>query len=169
MNKAWPKWFFVMSLIFILAVSALADGTVRQEPLNLQNTASLKPVPPDEQYIFRQVNAERRKAGLRPLILDRRLVKTARAKSGDMITRRYFSHNSPALGTPFQQIRKAGIPFRTAGENIAGNRSAVSAMRNWMKSPGHRRNILNPRYKRIGIGVIRGGPFEKMMTQHFVG
>ncbi|MGE5549384.1 MAG: CAP domain-containing protein [Bacteroidota bacterium] len=123
----------------------------------------------DENYILQQVNAERAKAGLAPLQIDYRLVQTARAKSRDMIQNGYFGHQSPTLGSPFDQMRAAGITYRTAGENIAGNSSAAGAMQAWMNSPGHRANILNGSFTKIGIGVVNGGPYGKMLTQQFIG
>jgi uncharacterized YkwD family protein len=123
----------------------------------------------DENYILEQVNAERAKSGLAPLTMDKRLVQTARAKSQDMIDNGYFDHDSPVLGSPFDQMKRSGIPYRNAGENIAGNSTAGGAMEDWMNSPGHRANILNPDFHRIGIGVIDGGPYGKMMTQQFMG
>jgi uncharacterized YkwD family protein len=123
----------------------------------------------DENYILKQVNVERAKAGLSALQIDFRLVQTARAKSLDMIQGGYFDHQSPTLGSPFDQMRKAGITYRYAGENIAGNSSAAGAMVSWMNSSGHRANILNPNYTRIGIGVVSGGPYGKMLTQQFIG
>lgn len=123
----------------------------------------------DERQIVDAVNAERARAGLRPLQVDMRLVATARQKSQDMITNRYFAHQSPVLGSPFDQMRRAGISFRIAGENIAGNNSAASAMQAWMGSPGHRANILNPSFTHIGVGTVTGGPYGKMHTQHFIG
>ncbi|MGE5598631.1 MAG: CAP domain-containing protein [Bacteroidota bacterium] len=123
----------------------------------------------DESYILQQVNAERAKVGLAPLKIDYRLVQTARAKSRDMIQNGYFGHQSPTLGSPFDQMRAAGISYRTAGENIAGNRTAAGAMQAWMNSPGHRANILNAAFTHIGIGVVDGGPYGKMLTQQFIG
>ena len=112
---------------------------------------------------------ERAKKGLPALQIDYRLVQTARAKSRDMIKGGYFDHQSPTLGSPFDQMRKAGIPYRYAGENIAGNSSAAGAMVSWMNSSGHRANILNPNFNHIGIGVVDGGPYGKMLTQQFIG
>ncbi len=122
----------------------------------------------DEQYILQQVNAERAKAGLRPVQIDMRLVETARAKSRDMIANNYFGHISPKLGSPMNQMQAAGISFRYAGENIAGASTAQQAMQLWMQSSGHRANILKAEYTHIGIGVVSGGPYGKMMTQHFI-
>jgi uncharacterized YkwD family protein len=115
-----------------------------------------------------QVNVERAKAGLRPLQIDMRLVSTARVKSRDMINNNYFGHISPKLGSPIDQMRAAGISFRYAGENIAGTRTAAQAMQMWMQSSGHRANILKAEYTHIGIGVVSGGPYGKMLTQHFI-
>jgi uncharacterized YkwD family protein len=123
----------------------------------------------DENYILKQVNSERAKAGLKPLEIDYRLVQTARAKSADMIKGGYFSHQSPTLGSPFDQMKKAGITYSYAGENIAGNPSAAGAMTSWMNSAGHRANILNSSFTRIGIGVVDGGTYGKMLTQQFIG
>jgi uncharacterized YkwD family protein len=123
----------------------------------------------DEKLILEQVNVERKKAGLAPLTIDYRLVQTARAKSQDMIDNGYFDHDSPNLGSPFDQMKRAGISYRSAGENIAGNSSAAGAMEAWMNSPGHRANILNPDLTHMGIGVIDGGSYGKMLTQQFIG
>lgn len=123
----------------------------------------------DETHIFKQVNAERARNGLPALQINYRLLQTARAKSLDMIKGGYFAHQSPTLGSPFDQMKKAGIPYRYAGENIAGNSSAAGAMVSWMKSSGHRANILNPKFSHIGIGVVDGGPYGKMLTQQFIG
>jgi uncharacterized YkwD family protein len=132
-------------------------------------TAPAQDLTADENYIFQQVNSERAQAGLAPLEIDYRLVRTARAKSQDMIDNGYFDHQSPVLGSPFDQMQNAGISYRFAGENIAGNNSVSQAMQAWINSPGHRANILNPDFTRIGIGVVDGGPDGKMLTQHFIG
>jgi Uncharacterized protein with SCP/PR1 domains len=135
----------------------------------VDQNAPAKDLTADENYILQRVNAERAKAGLGALQIDNRLLQTARAKSQDMIAHGYFDHQSPVLGSPFDQMKKAGITYRYAGENIAGNSSAADAMVSWMNSSGHRANILNPNYTRIGIGVVNGGPYGKMLTQQFIG
>jgi uncharacterized YkwD family protein len=123
----------------------------------------------DEAYILEQVNAARAQAGLRALKIDFRLVETARAKSQDMVDNGYFGHTSPSMGSPFDQIRRAGISYRYAGENIAGSSTAQRAFQMWMQSPGHRANILNANFTHIGIGVAQGSPYGKILTQHFIG
>ncbi|HBF39522.1 MAG TPA: sporulation protein [Firmicutes bacterium] len=133
------------------------------------NHSSVQVLTLDESYILKQVNIERTKVGLGVLQIDNRLEQTARAKSMDMIKGGYFGHQSPTLGSPFDQMKRAGISYHWAGENIAGNFSAAGAMKSWMNSSGHRANILNPNFSRIGIGVIDGGPYGKMLTQQFIG
>ncbi|MDN5346507.1 MAG: hypothetical protein PWP65_71 [Clostridia bacterium] len=123
----------------------------------------------EERQMIDLVNAERVKAGLKPLQVDMRLVVTARAKSRDMVVNNYFGHQSSTLGSPFDQMRKAGIAYRYAGENLAGAPSVTSAHKSLMNSPGHRANILNPNFTHIGIGIVSGGPYGKMFTQHFIG
>jgi uncharacterized YkwD family protein len=123
----------------------------------------------DEQLMFDLVNGERVKAGLAALQVDMRLVQTARLKSQDMIANNYFSHQSPTYGSPFEMMQAAGISYRYAGENLAGASTVELAHRNLMQSPGHRANILNPNYPRIGIGIVDGGPYGKMFTQQFIG
>lgn len=123
----------------------------------------------DEALMVELVNQERVKAGLKPLTVDMRLVETARAKSRDMIDHAYFGHISPALGSPFDQMRRAGISYRYAGENLAGAPTVEGAHAALMKSPGHRANILSPNFTRIGVGIVNGGPYGKMFTQQFIG
>lgn len=115
------------------------------------------------------VNQERINAGLAPLKVDLKLVDLARLKSQDMIDNNYFDHYSPTYGSPFDMMKKAGVTYRTAGENLAGNQTVERAHRALMNSEGHRRNILNPNFTHIGIGIKDGGPYGKMFTQLFVG
>ncbi|MGI6643558.1 MAG: CAP domain-containing protein [Bacillota bacterium] len=122
-----------------------------------------------EQGMVDLVNEERAKAGLKPLAVDMRLVELARKKSQDMIDKGYFSHNSPTYGSPFDMMKAAGISYRMAGENLAGAPSLQSAHKGLMESEGHRRNILNPAFDHIGIGIIQGGPYGYMFTQMFTG
>lgn len=120
-----------------------------------------------EQEVARLVNEERAKAGLAPLTLDAELSRVARMKSQDMHDRGYFDHNSPTYGTPFQLMKSQGIAYRTAGENIAmGYRTPEAVVRAWMDSPGHRANILNASYTKLGVGYVADGNY---WTQHFTG
>lgn len=103
------------------------------------------------------VNQERAKAGLAPLQMDEALNKVATAKANDMAQNNYFSHTSPTYGSPFDMMKQFGISYQTAGENIAmGQRSPEEVMTQWMNSPGHRQNILNGSFTKIGVGYVNG-------------
>lgn len=127
------------------------------------------PLSEEEQRMLELVNEERAKAGLKPLTADLKLSDVAELKSEDMVQNGYFSHQSPTYGSPFDMMDRFGITYRTAGENIACNRDVEAAHNALMESQGHRENILNPKYTRIGIGIVNGGPCGKMFTQLFVG
>lgn len=127
------------------------------------------PVTSMETQMINLVNQERTKNGLQPLTIDMRIIKTARMKSQDMIAKKYFDHQSPTYGSPFDLIKSQGITYKTAGENIAGAATVDKAHTLLMNSAGHRANILNPKYTKIGIGIIQGGPYGLMITQHFLG
>ncbi|MBC7104585.1 MAG: sporulation protein [Firmicutes bacterium] len=123
----------------------------------------------DEARMLTLVNQARARSGLAPLTADPELVRLARLKARDMIARGYFGHQSPTYGSPFDMLRAAGVSYRYAGENLAGAPDVESAHANLMASPGHRANILNPNYTRVGIGVVDGGPYGKIFVQLFVG
>ena len=120
-----------------------------------------------ENEVIRLVNEIRVKNGLKALTADWELSRVARYKSQDMKDNRYFSHTSPVYGSPFDMIRSFGISYRSAGENIAKGQSTPQAVVNaWMNSSGHRANILNSSYTRIGVGYVKNGNY---WTQMFIG
>lgn len=119
-----------------------------------------------EQEVIRLVNEIRVQNGLKALTYDWELARVARYKSQDMKDNRYFAHNSPIYGTPFQMIKDFGISYRSAGENIAKGYSTPQAVVDrWMNSSGHRANILNANYTHIGVGYVSGGSY---WTQMFI-
>ena len=127
----------------------------------------LSPDPEAEQKMFDLVNQERVKAGLKPLQWDPRLQELARQHSTEMFQMGYFAHDSPVSGTPFDRMRKAGIQFSIAGENLAFAPNVQIAHEGLMNSPGHRANILRPEFGRIGIGVIKSEFHGSMFSQEF--
>lgn len=122
-----------------------------------------------EQRLLELVNAERQAAGVAPLIADPAITRVARLKSEDMVRLGYFAHQSPTYGSPFEMMRQFGIDYRLAGENLAHASSIESAHRALMQSPGHRANILNPRFTHVGIGIASGSSLGLKITQMFVG
>ncbi|MBF8983328.1 SCP-like extracellular protein [Lutibacter sp. B2] len=136
---------------------------------NKSNDNAIASLTPNEQEMLDLLNGERTKNGLNPLKVDMEITKVARLKSQDMIDQNYFSHNSPTYGSPFDMLKKFGVQYIYAGENIAGNTSVKDAHTALMNSEGHRKNILNSSFTHIGIGIKEGGQYGKMFSQMFVG
>lgn len=105
--------------------------------------------------VVRLVNIERGKQGAAPLTISRELNKSARFHASFMAENDCFDHlcpNEPNLG---KRARDAGYEWRSVAENIAaGQEDAAEVVASWMTSPGHRKNILNPAYREIGIGYV---------------
>ena len=94
----------------------------------------------------------------------------AQAHSEDMAKRGFFAHNNPDGATPFDRMKRAGITYRAAAENIAaGQRTAEEVVDSWMNSSGHRANILNASYTKMGLGIAYGGSYRVYWTQDFCG
>ena len=110
-----------------------------------------------EQEILRLVNLERARAGLKSLRLDPSLQKAARAHSRIMADAHQLSHEFGAEPRFDRRLALAGASFDTSGENVAFNQTADGAHRGLMASPPHRKNILNPEFNSVGIGVVRTG------------
>jgi uncharacterized protein YkwD len=116
--------------------------------------------------LFRLLNEERTSHGLRPLRHSAALDEAARWQSHDMVARTYFDHQRPGGPTLSQRIHKSGYltgaQSWAIGENIAWGTGAYSTpqsiMDSWMKSPGHRANILRRRFEHVGIGLAQGIP-----------
>ncbi len=145
------------------AQSQAAEPSIPVRPAS----GELQPDAGAEQRMLELVNAERSRAGLRLLAADERLRDVARAHSLEMFQLGYFSHESPVVGSPFDRLRSARIPFLIAGENLAYAPSVEIAHQGLMNSPGHRANILRPEFGRVGIGVQRSQFQGSMFTQNF--
>ena len=120
-----------------------------------------------EQQILQLMNAKRTEAGLKPLILDNTLLQVARYKSNHMIQYNYFDHITPE-GTKWTNwLQAIGYKYTTTGENIAYNTyDAVELFNQWWNSPGHKANMMNSSYTKVGIGVVKGNN-KFMGTQTF--
>ena len=165
----------LMQIILALAMLVMVAGLA---------TAACGSVPADtEQSILAYVNAQRQANGLTPMTLDTSLSAIARAHSSDMVNRNYFSHTNPEGLGPTQRAERAGYNVRKQvapnsyrvgiGENLGimptgnvrgygyigndGDSVARALVTMWMNSPGHKANILNPQFDRIGIGVAAKG------------
>lgn len=107
--------------------------------------------------VLRQVNQQRKAAGLEPLKLNDALSAAAQAKARNMMENSYWSHNSPSGVEPWDFIDQAGYDYQKAGENLARNFSATPDMITaWLDSPTHRENLLGKDYEDTGIAVLQG-------------
>lgn len=112
----------------------------------------------EEAEVIRLANAVRTSMGLGMLTCHDAIAVTARKHSQDMCRQDYFSHTGLDGSSPFDRMRREGVSYRTAGENIAWGQSTAAAVHEaWMNSRGHRANILNGAFGRIGVGYERCG------------
>jgi uncharacterized protein YkwD len=131
-----------------------------------------------ENEILELVNQERAKVGAKPLVMNETLRNMARYKSNDMLQYDYFDHTSPNIGSLTDLSKKFGYSYTAIGENIwmskasstsylRQNTTAAKIMEGWMNSPGHKANILNNTYGKIGVGVTLSTDGFSHATQEF--
>ena len=136
----------------------------------------------EEQSFVALINTERTQRGLNALAIDPMLTQTARAHSEEMCDQNYFDHHSPTPGltTPMDRylssLKELGGSqpnYLLVGENIYycsvfnDIYNVDYAHRALMASPGHRANILEPRFSKIGLGVYRNAHGEFWVTEMF--
>jgi uncharacterized protein YkwD len=149
------------------AGSAASAASIAGKPKPV--TASAETMAQYEAEVVRLTNVQRTAKGCGALRTDDRLVKSARAHSGDMVTEHFFSHTGSNGSTFVAREVAAGYPKRGASaENIAwGYRTPGQVVDAWMKSPGHRANILNCGSVAVGVGVAYTGGGAPYWTQDF--
>lgn len=150
------------SLTYLIARQGSQDSI----PVNY-DTQALTVDAANETAMFNMVNAERVKRGVTALTWRNDLVPVARAHAQDMWERKYFSHFSPEGKDVGDRLNEGGIKYQLAGENLALAPTLQTAHTGLMNSEGHRRNILDPEFKKVGIGVIDNGIYGKMFVQIF--
>jgi uncharacterized protein YkwD len=123
----------------------------------------------DESAMVADVNALRRAEGRKPLVVDAKLTKAARDFARDMLTRRFFGHRDPDGHSFAERLRASGYAFHRAGENLAFNRDEHAAQAALEASQGHRHNMVDPGYSRIGVGVIAASVYGTAYVQEFAG
>ena len=147
-------------------------------PAPVLTPPGMSPLARVEDLVFEMTNQVRRARGLAPLIKDNELRQVARSYSNDMLVRRFFDHTTPD-GVPFEaRIRdqyRHGV--YAMGENIwsasgynpnQAQYLAKQIMDSWMRSPGHRENLLSPDFTNLGVGI--SASYNNIRaTQDFVG
>jgi uncharacterized protein YkwD len=104
-----------------------------------------------------KVNAARKAVGARPLATDPHLDAAAQEHAQDMLLRAYYDHETPEGRTPRERLESTGYLAHKVGENIAeGQFSVEEVMNGWLGSSGHRRNLLDPEFRDLGVGLAVG-------------
>jgi uncharacterized protein YkwD len=137
-----------------------------------------------ENQIVALCNEEREKASLKPLQINEELKKIARYKSNEMLQHQYFSHSSPITSfMPWDLAKNFGYKYTAFGENLWMSRmssedpkwtdqfkavvTAKEIVADWMNSPGHKNNILNKSFSKIGVGVAYSSKLKAYAVQEF--
>ncbi|MCL2226764.1 MAG: Ig-like domain-containing protein [Oscillospiraceae bacterium] len=116
--------------------------------------------------VFRLTNLERERANISPFYRTQALEDTAMVRANEIIE--YFSHTRPDGRDAFTAFAENNVDYLTAGENLAaGHRTPEDVVRGWMASPGHRANILNGAFGRMGVGVVMDENGRLYWTQTF--
>jgi uncharacterized protein YkwD len=144
--------------LLTLAIAGSARATVRCSP---GPHAGRTPA-----AVLRLLNAARADAGAPPLRLDRRLNRSSRRHSCDMVAHHYFAHESRSGARFSARIARTGwMRGRrrwNVGENLAWGAGSDAAPRAivqaWLQSPPHRHNLLAPGFRVVGIGIVAGTP-----------
>lgn len=103
------------------------------------------------EQIVNLVNIERAKEGLAPLTMDTKISAAAQVRAKEC--EQSFSHTRPDGRNFATALKEQNVSYRRAGENIAwGQRSPEEVVTAWMNSAGHRANIMNPNFSKIGVG-----------------
>lgn len=98
-------------------------------------------------------------AAAQPLAWNAALTQASLAHSDDMVAGNFFSHTGSDGSNSGQRVATAGYVWQAVGENIAAGQPGVAVVvAGWMASPGHCANIMQERFRDIGVACVRGGP-----------
>jgi uncharacterized protein YkwD len=143
--RHWP-----IAIVLILFIS-FSSGYSQEEP------PRFGPVDPEVREFIRLVNGRRHSIGCPELKWNERIAAVAQRHSQDMVSRNFFNHRNPDGDDPFDRLEEAGLHFSAAAENIAsGPKTGKEVYELWLNSRGHRRNMLNCRYTKQGVGRAGG-------------
>ena len=146
----WEALLIYILLFVLLQVSFTLVGLFK--PGILGTTSNIQ-----KQQVIERTNLERAKLGLTPVTDNAELSAAAEAKARSMFAENYWAHFAPSGKSPWDFIKASGYRFTFAGENLAKNfNESDEVVVAWMNSPSHRDNIVNPKYKEIGIAVEDG-------------
>lgn len=159
---------------YLVVTSDNYVGMIREDLItkiseNVETPSTPSTLPNTAETVLTLINNAREENGLPKLQIDDLLNSTAIAKASDMVENNYFSHTSPTYGSPFEMMQNAGITYKVAGENIAGNSSVENAVKSWLASEEHKTNILSNAYNYIGIGIEPSDTYGYVIVVMFIG
>lgn len=155
MTRAWPLCLAALAAAIATSGALAADAVVGRQSESAVRARVVALVNAARSH-GRRCGRERF-AAVPPLSVSRKLNDAAAAHARDMLRRKYFEHRGSDGSQPRDRVLRAGYKFRLTGENIAlGPESAEEVVAGWLDSPGHCANIMEPRFREIGIGVARG-------------
>jgi len=158
-----PSFLAFLIFIYLLNQSFLRSLTVLK-PGILGYASEIT-----SQKVFEFTNQERLKYDLPPLSFNSTLARSATAKAQDMFENNYWAHTSPTGTNPWDFFKQEGYQYSIAGENLAKD-FYDTVIKAWMNSPTHKANIINSKYREIGIGIVNGtlnGIKTTLVVQHF--
>lgn len=164
------KFLFSIAIIFLVAVINLASVSAAQEFISVNDAAHWTQRAEKENFpmeVLRLVNKERAKVGAAPLKFSRDLEASAYVRAVELPTK--FSHTRPDGSKCFTAMVQRG---HILGENLAGGQTTPKqVVQAWMDSKTHRDNILNPKYKEIGVVYYyqSNSKYKHYWVQHFRG
>jgi uncharacterized protein YkwD len=149
---------FCLAALLLVPMLALADSKPEEKKLELTE---------EEKGVLDHTNAQRKAAGLPELIPNAKLMEAARGHSINMARQCRMSHSLDGR-THADRIAAAGYSYSACGENIAWNQTnPEQVLSSWMRSSGHRANILSRNYTEIGVAVAVNDRGERYWTQVF--
>lgn len=119
-----------------------------------------------QEQIVELVNEERTKAGLSPVTGDTTIQSAAQVRAAESAVS--FSHTRPNGQNFSTALTEAGVTYKGSGENLAwGQKTPEEVMKGWMNSPGHKANLLNPDFTKIGVGYYQNANGVNYWSQLF--
>ena len=167
-------FFVILFIIQVISLSSYTTSIASEEKIkqNIQKEIVEESLflNSEEREILNLVNKYRKENGLKELKPLFDLQEIAKLKAEDLQKNYYFDHISPILGSPFEMLMENGVDyFSIEGENLAGIKTGKKAVTEWIKSKGHRENILEDKFEYTGIAVVDSERYGKICVQLFIG
>lgn len=164
------KWI-VRSLLAVVLIygGAVVAYNIQPKP-QTQASVVTKQNPPTPDELLKLINEERAKVGVKPLVIDQNVQKSAQLKATDFVERNYYAHEVPGTTNPYtvEMATLLNASCTYVSENInADSLSSQSAVTTWMASPPHKKAILDPKFTSTGFGVSQDTDGDYYTVEHF--